>query len=74
MYDYLSPHGLVMKLNADKVVTFNKSTLTADREFWEKWNKKKHEHFYKCGAFDIEKENTEGYIYDNEIAPERNFV
>ncbi len=35
MYDYLSPHGLVMKLNADKVDTFNESDLTADREFWD---------------------------------------
>jgi len=48
----------------------------ADREFWQKWDKEaeKHEHFERCGAFDIERENTEGYIYDNEIAPERNFV
>ena len=35
MYDYLSPHGLVMKLNAEEVGTFNESDLTADREFWD---------------------------------------
>lgn len=35
MYDYLSPYGLVMKLNAEEVDTFNESDLTADREFWD---------------------------------------
>ena len=35
MYDYLSPHGLVMKLNAEEVGKFNESDLTADREFWD---------------------------------------
>lgn len=34
MYDYLSPHGLIMKINRDKT-TYNRATADKDRDFWD---------------------------------------
>ncbi len=34
MYDYLSPHGLIMKINADPT-PYNPKTAAKDRDFWD---------------------------------------
>ena len=35
MYDYLSPHGFMMKLNAEEVGRLHAGTCKADMEFWD---------------------------------------
>ncbi|MBR4614381.1 MAG: hypothetical protein IKO55_02145 [Kiritimatiellae bacterium] len=35
MYDYLTPHGFVMKLNAEPVGRLRADACVADREFWD---------------------------------------
>src|SRR5262245_38050734 len=34
MYPYLSPHGLIFKLNREPVARLSEETVKKDREFW----------------------------------------
>ncbi len=39
MYDYLSPHGLIMKINRDKT-GYDRKTAALDRDFWDWYSKR----------------------------------
>ena len=39
MYDYLSPHGLIMKINCDKT-DYDRATAAKDRDFWDWYSRR----------------------------------